>query len=785
MTMPTKTKWSILSIPAISTDPRSMHDQALDRREFLVRCGAVVAAAPLASVPAATVGKRTIPGPLTEVRTHRGKPVFFLDGQPYTKPVFETYVPQPKYFRQFAEAGTDVFSFSTNLGPGFAAPTWLGPQTWDFQMLDQRAHRVLEANPQALLIPRIYCTTPDWWVAANLDQCQVLANGSQYYSDGKGFHRDGKAFPSLASEKWRTDTAAALARVVRHVQESDYGAHLFGYIITGLMSEEWYHWSIHTNELSDYSPHAVRAFRQWLRAKYGNAQALRAAWNGPRVDFDTATVPSQEARQRGRDRTFRNPAEEMAVIDWYGFYNDLVPDTIDRLCRAAKEACDFRKVVGAFYCYMFEFGGDPEFGHNAMAKLLRSPHLDFAAVTASYLDRDLGRGADYARAPITSVGLHGKLWYHDNDTVSFRYDAINAANPDRAIVARYRRELGVTADAQQTIWLYRRSAGFVLGSGIFESLFDLHGGYFDDPELMAEVKRLNRVLGGAKDRDYSSVAQILVVSDEVSNAYATFESGFLQQTLRPAQVQLAKLGAPHDSILVDDLQRADMARYKLVMFLNCFHLNDAQRELIRRKVLSASRTVLWCYAPGYFNGKSRSAEAMRELTGMRIVMPADPQRVRARMGLRPGSHWITDEFLRSGSGPIGHEHVWAQAAAVEDPTATALGVRQGTQEVALALKAMGSWTSVYTLNPVLPAAFLRALARHAAVQVYNDRDDTLYASRGYLTINADGAGPRTICFPRPVHVSDPFTGGQLARGTTRFTCALRDKETLLLSIDRL
>ncbi len=39
------------------------------------------------------------------------------------------------------------------------------------------------------------------------------------------------------------------------------------------------------------------------------------------------------------------------------------------------------------------------------------------------------------------------------------------ANPDRAIVARYRKELGMTADAQQTIWLYRRGAGFVLGSG--------------------------------------------------------------------------------------------------------------------------------------------------------------------------------------------------------------------------------------------------------------------------------------------------------------------------------
>ena len=70
------------------------------------------------------------------------------------------------------------------------------------------------------------------------------------------------------------------------------------------------------------------------------------------------------------------------------------------------------------------------------------------AVTASYFDRELGAGADDPRAPVTSLGLHGKLWYHDNDTASFRYDEMNRANPDRATVARYRKELGVTETPQ-------------------------------------------------------------------------------------------------------------------------------------------------------------------------------------------------------------------------------------------------------------------------------------------------------------------------------------------------
>jgi beta-galactosidase len=765
----------------------------MNRRQFLARTTCVATA--LAAASAATASSSHVPGPRTEVRRHRGRPMFFLDGRPYSKPVFETYVPEARFFRQFAEAGTDIFCFSTNLGNGFSHPTWLGPGQWDFTQLDQLARRVLEANPRGWLMPRILLSTPDWWVRDNPEECQLLASGARTYTSKADMGRGGQAYPSLASARWRREMASGLQQVIRHMQESDYGDRMFGYFFTGLMTEEWYHWSIHTNELSDYSVHAVRAFRDWLRAKYGTAQALRTAWSDPRVDFDSASVPTQAARQRDRERTFRDPAIEMPVIDWYEFHNDLIPDTIEVFARAAKKACEGRKVVGTFYCYMFEFGGDPEFGHNAMTRLVRSKHLDFVAVTASYFDRELGTGADYARAPVTSLALHGKLWYHDNDTVSFRYDEMNRANPDRATVARYRKELGVTETLQDTLWQYRRGAGFVLGNGIYESLFDLHGGYFDHPALMAEVKRLNLLLGESQHYDCSSSAEILVVSDEASCAYGTFESGFLAQTLQPAQVQLAKLGAPHDSILVDDLGLLDTRHHKLVIFLNCFHLTNTQRELIYRRVLNQNRTVLWCYAPGLFNGAQTPVEAMHELTGIRLVLSNKPERIRARIALTEqgrrlwpqpqpenagGSEVALVVAPNPGLSPIiGHEHIWARLIAVEDPEAVALGTLQDRPEIVLAMKSMARWTSIYSLNPVLPAGFLRALARRAGVHIYNNQDDTLYASRSYLTLAANLAGRRRIQLPRRADVFDPFTGDRLWHGVSAFERDFLAKETVI------
>jgi hypothetical protein len=208
--------------------------------------------------------------------------------------------------------------------------------------------------------------------------------------------------------------------------------------------------------------------------------------------------------------------------------------------------------------------------------------------------------------------------------------------------------------------------------------------------------------------------------------------------------------------------------------------------------------VLWCYAPGLFNGAQASVEAMRELTGLRIRPDHGAGHVRLRIALTGEGQSLLERGMEAaalaaesttrqrleGRAPappvVGHEHVWAQLISVEDPDATVLGRLEGRMEVLLAQKPMRGWTSVFTANPVLPAAFVRALAGQAGVHLYHGRDDTFYASRSYVCLNADGAGERTLHFPRATDIFDPFTGERLARRVTEYRRSLRDKETLLL-----
>lgn len=76
--------------------------------------GSLLTASALERTVAREANNRPSQSPTTEVRNHRGRLQFFVDGQPMAIPVFETYVPEEHYFRQFADAGTQVFSFATH-----------------------------------------------------------------------------------------------------------------------------------------------------------------------------------------------------------------------------------------------------------------------------------------------------------------------------------------------------------------------------------------------------------------------------------------------------------------------------------------------------------------------------------------------------------------------------------------------------------------------------------------------------------------------------------------------
>ena len=706
----------------------------------------------------------------TEVKIHKGAPAFMLNGKPFTVPVMETYRPEEYYFRQFAAAGCRVFSFNTNAARcdyGHSTPIWPEKDRMDFAQFDERMENILRHNPNALVMPRVMFGTPDWWLLENPDELLIMSDGKTVLESKSGFlntYPTGRPFPSIASQKWRNFMVSGVRRLIDHIEEK-YHDNFFGLLFSGMHTEEWYHWNCHTSARADYSPHMRAAFCAWLRCKYKDEAALRIAWNRD-ITFDAVEIPSQEERESIDNGTFRDTETQMNVVDFYCFYNEIIPDTIDFLARGAKEHMPVHKVIGAFYAYMYEYFGDPEFGHNGLGRYNDSESLDFVFVTASYDGRQRGTGADYQRAPAYSAALHNKLWYHDNDVASFLTPSI--MSPERGFTKEqaefYCEKLGVTKNATETIDMYRRCAGFVLTNGMFESYFDLHGGYFDHPELLKEVSTLNRMFERSANFARGSNAEILIIADEESNSYASYRSDLVSRTLHDIQVELTRIGAGTDHILSRDiglLSEDDLKRYKLVIVLNCYALDDERRGQFKNRLQSSGRTVLFCYAAGLYNGHMYGVEHMRELTGIDFAL-ADGM-CGESITLTPAGQELFDGVYAGGQGePHTFEEIY-----VADSAAESLGLNEHGRCV-FACKQMEGWTSIYHQSPALTAGFLRKLAKMSNVHIYSDSGDVLYAGGEYLVIHAASDGRRVISFPQSVCIFDAISETELCKSCAEY-----------------
>ena len=760
-------------------------------------------------------------GPECHVGVVGGVPTFVFDGLPHSGICYSTYDTHPPRLevraREFGQAGCHLYNFVVEIaGYGYSHPMWTGPDTWDFNDLDVRAHTVIAADPKAQLLPRIYIDAPKWWRDANPEEMMVLGNGKRTFGEKYfALQREGD-YPSLASEKWRRDMCAALGKVIEHIEASDYGDRIVGYQLSGQKTEEWYHWSMNAPLLGDYSPHMVAAFRRWLGARYGSDERLREAWGGCRaractaptrdteglgavqaadmlsapraqqrddggavqaralqrleVSLATAAIPSQAERFGDQAKTFRDPVKEAAVIDFHRFWSDVMADTIDRFAGAVKEKTGRQKLVGAFYAYTLEFAGLAEdAGHLALGKLERSPNVDFVMAPSSYYNRNLP-GKPYFRLPIQSLQAHGKVFWNDFDQVSYKYYDKLKEDPN---LKTWEYQMGLTQTPEQFVWMCRREVGMELAQGVQLAHFDIHGGYYDDPVIMAGVRELANVRQEALALpERCSDAQILVLADEDSEHYVSFRNP-IQTALLSAQTAEMPFVAPYDTALLSDLGALDTARYRLIVLLNAFRLDEAQRRLIARKLKGEAKTVVWLYAPGYFDESGASAANIADACGIAVRPIAGAGGDTARTVER-GARQGTELALPRG-----------QQFEVTDAQAEALALRvNGPRSVVVARREFGDWHSIYSACVPLPAEMLKGIARRAGVHIYDDDPrQIVFANRHFLTVCDDGRGGEArVHLARKGTVTDTATGATLCRDASSVRVSLRPKEVRLLRV---
>jgi hypothetical protein len=730
-------------------------------------------------------------GPLMSIENLMGIPTFKINNQFTTAGVFSHNWPHPDYVpvKQFADTGTVIQDFGgSNLNEW-----WLrtNPDKWDYSTVDTRIGFLKRPNtgdPDVLLMPWVTITPPQWWLdnPANVNELEMADQGT----GPSIIHEDGKKYPSLASPKWRADMKYALENYIDYLYGMGYMPNIAGFKLSdvGCGGENLWHYSWRQDP-GGYGLRTKEAFRNWLRTKYNNdILSLRAAWNSSTVTFDTAEVPTYPQRKLYEGTsTFRKTSVSMNVIDFEVFWNELLVDTIDYFAGVIKKKTNNTKLVGAFYCYMYEWNGNPEDGHQALRKYNESKNLDFVWQTASYETRGYITGGDVLRGPGYSNVLHGKQWANSNDTATFVCGYLSDNDKIR---------LGYTDTLERNKRMFLRSAGFnICNGGFLQEFFALHDQWYCDqsvptppnPYILVDyaVEPLNFIYNNSKNYDRRSNSEVLVVSDEISCSYNTYkwDNPLLRSSLRTPQIDFVQMGTPNDQILLDDIALLpDPNQYKLIIFLNCWHMSNSQRALVD-SLKGNGRTLVFCYAAGYFNQNVTSQTAMESMIGMTMTVVNYEPFITPRVYVK-SDHPLGANIIAKGVTIFGPTSSVCGNIYVTDATTSRLGTESssGDSYRYMAIKDMGTWKSIYCITAQMPAAAFREIARYAGVHIYNENNDTFYANKSYVCIHPNHAEgtqqSRTITFPFAVDIYDAETEGlPLQSNVTSYTRSYDGGET--------
>ena len=739
-----------------------------------------------------------------EVKMVNGRSVFIIDDKPFAPMAFFTNERlTPEYAQRLADANINLYYLWVDSG-------WLNEDcnsSWD--EMTKEARLILEKNSNAYIILRVPCYPPEKWLNENPDELEIFEDGrADHCLSNLSPYKDPTRMICLTSKKFREGVAEKLCSLLDRVENADFGHRVIGYFLNGGCCGEWCY-SIDIDEDANvfgFSPAFKWFYTNWLKNKYGTEQNLKKAWNDETATFDNPKIPGRKDQLLTRYRYpakgvaraackadwgyFLSPKIHQITADFYEARTAGTADTIEYLAKTIKEKTNGRVVTGAFFGYM----GTTQFQIGATSGplfLAMSPWIDFLASPHNYEDRVPGGGATF-RAPVDSLSLRGKLWVNESDSRTYKTsyseqvsfgnytleDSINTLKRDFA---------QVICDDVQAFWF-----------DIQPTWLKLEKRYsnYDDPDITALFKKQQKIAQEYYHAGRGKVSEIAIVYDQDSLWHLDSES-LRDLVWLNRDITLPHIGAPCDHIFHDDLELDNLPDYKMFVFMNCFLLNEKERETISKIVKNAGKTAVWVYAPGLINPDAQnkmSIDNMKDLTGFNFGCE-DAER-EATFRIVNTDHLLTkglSEYRLYGDfeRPIMNTFDWKRGDIqiqdpslcsplfyVDDSDADVLGRFVTNDRAAYAVKDFGDWKSIYIGAKVMNPCILRTIAKSAGVHIYVENDDIVYANKHLMAIHAVVEEKKTISLPRKCKkIIDAYTDEVIAADCDLFELQMKNGET--------
>lgn len=732
------------------------------------------------------------PRATAEVRKVGARPRLFVDGKE-TVPLFykspSAYKLQRAQFKDFANAGVRVYFIPYFLGRGVYQTQpiggWIGKDKVDFSELKEILWQVLRADPHGYIMLDLYTDPYVDWGAEHPDD--VVTNekgqkaivtahdlrwgGQPQKTTGSYAERYGQSY---VSAQLRTDTTKVLLELDQYIKNSLPGKAVIGYYLNGGDDAQMFYWGDRTRQLTDYSKAGVAAFRDWLKARYGDNAALQKAWSRPDVTFETAEVPSGERRLKST--FFLDPKIEQDIIDYNRFHSEGTVDTRNIYAEALRKAHGTPIVIGGYYA-------GPTVGipsQRATGYQLKSGQMDLLTSVTGYFATRLPGGPGKAHQAWNSLSLHDTIGVAEEDFRSWKTTPLGSyTNPETGYQFLARAE-----NAEDSNAIIRRDTGHMLANGQGAWWYDMDGGWFNDPSIMKAIKESTNAFTKDFADNAATRADVAVFVDEYSFDCINRQNTWNYQNAISEQIrQLNSSGVPYHLYLQSDIDNPDLPQYKLYVFLNAYHLSADQWQSIQ-KLHNGGKTLCFMHAPGVMSevllDAPNATSAISKITGITVI---DNNSQNLLLQAAPKSTFGGDDPISySTSGfTYGHNKTRSPFAAptfaVMDPQATPLAVYQSNGKIAVAMRDFSNWKSVFYGGIGIDAFFFNALAKAANAWVATPPGNAVYANQHFLTIHALHPGEKKIQLLKPSKVTDLAEGKVLSLNTQTLDIEMKYGET--------
>lgn len=606
----------------------------------------------------------------------------------YTFDPFDDY-PWEKAVAEAYEDGVRVFSF---LYPMMTA--WKEDGTFDFTLPDTLTDRIMKLVPDGQMMPRAFLTTPFWWDEKYPEELLKFSgpvprepafshvNESLWAYETKQFH--GLTNASTASKQWRKDAGDAVFAATAHLVERYGREHIYAMQMAYGTCGEWGAFGSYLfGQIGngDFSEPMVRAYREFLRAKYGD-----------KPEFATIMPPSKAERQKAQFGMLRTPESVRYVLDYFEVAAKEKNDALAHFCRRAKEACP-DMLCGSFGGSAMSVGSSAQplnYGSCDSKYLLKIKELDFLSTPNNYFN--YRKGATFSHTPVKSVTQH-KRFIAECDTRSELANNIWAPGKGESC-SQFLRETSFNLLTSGHLWHY-----------------DFGLNWYSLPEIREMRRKLLSL--DPELFDYRRQAQIAVVADPESLNCTAGQAGFYRQFGETLTRELSRCGAFADHITINDMM--DMPPYKLYIFRDMFLYRPEVREFLIKHNASA----LWLGPAGAVAADKIDLALTEKITSFK-VKAAEGILGTNSVTLRDEKHFLNAGMVLPAT-PGGVEDInacWQPVLYAEpDADCEVAGLSEALDLPGMMVRKTGSRYDVWSASALLFAGTIRNLALAAGVEL--------------------------------------------------------------------